>query len=805
MRNAMLARGMGQTNQYAMQVKPHIWAETRGKLPTELCVIVVHFPQGLERSHQPILFLTRTRMPQFPSFPVYLNNGQATSVESVVVARALEVTDDTLNKLTAFTFRVFRDVFSKKYEEEGQKLSYWLGPANLATIDHDRHPHELVDWRVLDEVYANDYYIWTPDMPNDFLVDKFVVDLWDGARKFYYKGVNPSLKQTDPIPNDVAKGKWNGTIMDHSVSLWKKARERAKWLPNQPVVEAEKIMTRRNMLAPPEPKEVKVKTRAVLCPEPLRMSALPTTVTAVCYFWPAIIHRFENYLISKEACIKVGVDCGLDVALAALTKDSDNSGGDDEEERINFRRGMGDNYERLEFIGDTFLKTATTLSTFILNPNENEFEFHVRRMQMLCNKNLYRVALKLELYKYIRGMAFSRRLWYPEGLKLLVGKGVKGDEEKHDVFYEDQKQGYSDKTIADVCEALIGAAFIAYDRPGEWQPEHWDNVVQAVTTFVDSDDHRMTWNDYKAAYQKPVYQTEETTATQRYLAEKLQEEHPYRFQYPRLAYSAFLHPSIGFMVERVPNYQRLEFLGDALLDQASITYLFNAFPTKDPQWLTEHKMAMVSNRFLGALCVNIGFHKHLRHANAELEGAVRTYATELLEAKAVAGDSRDYWTTVSDPPKCLPDIVEAFVGAIFIDSDFDYREVQRFFETHVRWYFEDMSIYDSFANNHPCTHLYHLLQTSFGCEDYRLMAKDLPRIGGEAEGTDVVAVVMVHDQIIAHSKGKSARYARLRAANMAIEVLEGLIPADFRQRFGCGCEVQVGAGVEGVRGADCGA
>lgn len=52
-------------------------------------------------------------------------------------------------------------------------------------------------------------------------------------------------------------------------------------------------------------------------------------------------------------------------------------------------------------------------------------------------------------------------------------------------------------------------------------------------------------------------------------------------------------------------------------------------------------------------------------------------------------------------PQCLPDMVEAYIGAIFIDSDFDYNEVQRFFDMHIQPYFEDMSIYDTFANNHP--------------------------------------------------------------------------------------------------------
>ncbi len=318
-----------------------------------------------------------------------------------------------------------------------------------------------------------------------------------------------------------------------------------------------------------------------------------------------------------------------------------------------------------------------------------------------------------------------------------------------------------------------------------------------------------SWNDYRKSYVKPEYQTRDCTAAQRDVAEKVEREHPYHFTYPRLLRSAFLHPSHGRMYEQVPHYERLEFLGDALLDMASISHLFYKYPDKDPQWLTEHKMAMVSNKFLGAVCVNIGFHKHLRYTSSILEPQIREYATELLEAKRTSGGARDYWTSVSDPPKCLPDIVESFVGAMFIDSDFDYGVVQDFFNRHIMWYFEDMSIYDSFANNHPCTHLHTLLRTTYGCQDYHLMAKEMPPIDGEElEHRDVVAVVMVHDKIVAWERGESGRYARLRVAQRTLRTIEGLSPAEFRTRFCCEClkkETNAAVNVDGLEptGVDC--
>lgn len=797
MRNALLAVDMKKTSGYDMRIKPTIWAEQRGTFHSELYATIVDFPTGLDRPHQPLIFLARTEMPRFPDFPVYLKNGKTATVSSQQLREGLKVLDEDLNTFGAFTFRILRDVFSKTYEEDVRKLSYWIVPASQTALEdldriHDC-PAEAIDWELLKVVVHNDSLNWQPGVPNGNLINKFIVDPFDGSRKFFSKAVNTTLSQDDPVPADGlngAKAKKADSILEYSVSLWKKSRGRAMWAEHQPVIEAELISQRKNLLAPPEQKEIADKTKAYICPQPLRISAITPEVATSCFIWPAIIHRFESYLISIEGCKVADLDCEPEFALAAFTKDSDNQGEHADQERINFQRGMGDNYERLEFIGDTFLKTATTISTFIQNPNENEFEFHVRRMQMLCNKNLFATAIKMKLYEYIRSMSFNRRYWYPEGMKLLVGTGVIKGQEK-EMYHEPRKHQLGEKTIADVCEALIGAAFLSHDKPDSWQASDWENAVKAVTTLVDSDDHRMLkWSDYSAAYCKPAYQTADVTAVQRDLAGKVVLEHAYEFKYPRLLYSAFMHPSVPYVYEKVPNYQRLEFLGDALLDQASITYLFHKYPTKDPQWLTEHKMAMVSNKFLGALCVNIGFHKHLRHHHAALQSQIQTYATDLNEAKRTAGEGcRDYWTTVSDPPKCLPDIVEAYIGAMFIDSDFDYSVVQHFFIQHVQWYFEDMTIYDSFANNHPCTHLHNLLQTTFGCTDYRLMAREIPSAEDPTGSKDVVAVVMIHDRIMASSAGKSGRYARLRASNKALEKLDGLAPFDFRVKFECDCKV----------------
>lgn len=500
------------------------------------------------------------------------------------------------------------------------------------------------------------------------------------------------------------------------------------------------------------------------------------------YIFPAIIHRLESYLIALEACDLLNLQIRPDLALEAVTKDSDNN---DEHgnEQVNFQRGMGNNYERLEFLGDCFLKMATSISLFGIYPENDEYSYHVDRMLLICNANLKNNAVKLKLYEYIRSESFSRRAWYPEGLKLLKGKTATAP--------NSHKLG--DKSIADVCEALIGAALLTCH-----DSKSMDNAVWAVTKLVSSENHQVTcFADYYKLYKKPKYQVAAATEMQRNLATQLEHEHPYHFKYPRLARSAFTHPAYPYSYERVPSYQRLEFLGDSLLDMACVNFLFHRYPTKDPQWLTEHKMAMVSNQFLGALCVSLGFHTHLLLFNASFVKQIADYVTEVTEARKQAEEDAvrsgklatecapDYWISVRLPPKCLPDIVEAYIGAMFVDSEYNYEEVERFFDTHIKWYFEDMSIYDNYANKHPTTFLTKFLQTNMGCAEWTIIVKEIKTIDGSKPS--VVAMVIIHGQVVADAEAESSRYAKVAAASKAKRALDGLPLVEFRQQFCCDC------------------
>lgn len=657
--NAHLAVNEKKTGKYLMRLKPKMWAEGRGTVPSVVYLTVIDMPDGLSRPHQPIGLITRHPLPQFPSFPLFLDTGEPTFVRSSPRS-SFEVSEQEVLLFTKYTLLLLLHVNAKKFEENPANMSYWVVPIRASNSTGESR--NAIDWAAIDYAIASEYSQWHPEMPNELLENKFIVDPWAGNRRFFSERIEPRLQALSDIPEKTAKFDRPGAnkkknILQYSISLFGKKydEEWPKWDRNQPVMECTQVMHRQNLLAPPSPKEDDVKTRftrAYLCPEPMIISALSPDIVTMFLVFPPIIHRIEDYLIALEAPKLININIGAALALEAMTKDSDNSDDHTTDDRINFRPGMGNNYERLEFMGDCFLKAATSISLFVIKPHDDEFQFHVHRMHMICNKNLMDTALELKLTEYVRSMAFSRRLWYPDALKLLEGKGA-GKVGGNEVL----KHSLGDKSIADICEALIGAAFIQHNDHEKWQPHLWTDAIRAVTNLVADDNHKIDiWEDYIRAYIPPAWQIADATAPQRDLAEKIETEQGYCFKWPRLLRCAFSHPSNPWTWETVPSYQRLEFLGDALLDLACITYLFYKYPDKNPQWLTEHKMAMVSNKFLGAVCVKIGFHRHMRHNHPILGSQIKEYVDEVTLAEEAAQNGEvDYWTHVKDPPKvCLP-------------------------------------------------------------------------------------------------------------------------------------------------------
>lgn len=278
MRNALLALDMKKKNSYRMRIKPSVWEYGRGDLPTALYLTILDVTNGLERPYQPMGLLTRVPLPQMPRFPVYLREGKITEVKSMSFGSGFDVSGDMIEHLTTLTLRAYKDIFAKTYEHDPTKMSYWFAPLKdpkTVVIEGYESPADFINWSVVQDVFETEEYKWTPDMKHEYLRYRFLVDKWDGGRRFFSVEVAPDMKAMDPLPAHSEKHKkFNDSILDYSVSLWNKSRKNYSWDLSQPVVEAERVPFRRNLLAPAEEKEHDGKIRCFVCPEPLRISAV---------------------------------------------------------------------------------------------------------------------------------------------------------------------------------------------------------------------------------------------------------------------------------------------------------------------------------------------------------------------------------------------------------------------------------------------------------------------------------------------------------------------------------------------------
>ena len=91
--------------------------------------------------------------------------------------------------------------------------------------------------------------------------------------------------------------------------------------------------------------------------------------------------------------------------------------------------------------------------------------------------------------------------------------------------------------------------------------------------------------------------------------------------YPRqvsIYKQAFLHKSIlqNTELQSFESNERLEFLGDAVLDSVISDYLYHKFPKKDEGYLTKLRSRFVSRQTLNSLGVKIGL-KELMQSNLQ--------------------------------------------------------------------------------------------------------------------------------------------------------------------------------------------
>ena len=284
MRNARLAVSSKKKSEYTMRIKPEIWSNLGEPVELYMVALTLADPAAVCRPSSPLLLLTRQRMPQIASFPLFFGAGRSTTVHCVPVPGCVKLHDDKLVQgLATFTLTIFKDVFSKEYEATAAELPYFLAPTRkehafdfaLAT-----DPSHIIDWATVEFVDENERFIYQFNEADDFFKAKFVADPYDGSRKYFLRGRRHDMKPTDPVPEGiVAPGhsSWRTSctshdILNYSLSMWSKSRARITLRDDQPVVEAELLPIRRNLLDDDMGDQDLEPKQCFLVLEPLRIS-----------------------------------------------------------------------------------------------------------------------------------------------------------------------------------------------------------------------------------------------------------------------------------------------------------------------------------------------------------------------------------------------------------------------------------------------------------------------------------------------------------------------------------------------------
>lgn len=87
--------------------------------------------------------------------------------------------------------------------------------------------------------------------------------------------------------------------------------------------------------------------------------------------------------------------------------------------------------------------------------------------------------------------------------------------------------------------------------------------------------------------------------------------------------------------------QRLEFLGDAVLDYLVLSYLFSVFPNLKPGHLTDLRSTLTNNKAIASVAVELSFYKYLFFESNTLNEAMDKYADFLKKSSSAEGTSED--------------------------------------------------------------------------------------------------------------------------------------------------------------------
>ncbi|MFN3749870.1 MAG: ribonuclease III [Thiobacillus sp.] len=219
-------------------------------------------------------------------------------------------------------------------------------------------------------------------------------------------------------------------------------------------------------------------------------------------------------------------------------------------------------------------------------------------------------------------------------------------------------------------------------------------------------------------------------------ARRLQQALGHTFSRPELLAQALTHRSYGAV-----NNERLEFLGDSVLNCSVARALYDAFPELPEGSLSRLRANLVRQETLAEIAVALRLGESLRLGEGELK----------------SGGFRR--------PSILADALESLFGAVFLDAGFDAAQgvVRRLFDPLVA------KIDPRASGKDPKTQLQEILQGR------RLPLPEYQLVDTRGEAHDqsfIVDCVLTKPALTTRGVGKSRRAAEQEAARQACEALQ---------------------------------
>ncbi|XP_020265696.1 endoribonuclease Dicer homolog 4-like isoform X2 [Asparagus officinalis] len=371
---------------------------------------------------------------------------------------------------------------------------------------------------------------------------------------------------------------------------------------------------------------------------------------------PSLLHRLENLLVAIELkellsasfpdATKVRAECILEALTAEKCM-----------ERISL--------ERFEVLGDSFLKYIVGRHSFLSYQGLDEGQLTKKRSSMVNNSHLYELAIQKNLQVYIRDELFLPSNFFALGRPCKVvcdvdiqssihhqqGNGsTVNAKEASNVKCTRSHRWIHRKTIADVVEALVGVFLV-------------ESGFRAAIAFLQWIGMQVDFEvcDFYRVLQESRSNLELSKSIDVDALEKLL---GYRFKHRGLLLQAFVHPS--YNKHSGGCYQKLEFLGDAVLDYMITSYIYSVYPDLKPGQITDLRSITVNNNSLAHIAVWKFFHEYLIKESDSLSRAIKKFKDFIQTS-----DAERELTEEPACPKVLGDVVESSIGAVLLDAGFD--------------------------------------------------------------------------------------------------------------------------------------